>query len=91
VGHQSFVNLNRLASFPSQGGNPPPRREQGPAHAGRPAKGPGMRRSSDWLWRAHCKRGMAARGDCPVGLESGAPTPLRAGNPALDMAVILAG
>jgi hypothetical protein len=30
--------------------------------------------------------GTAARGDCPVGLGSGAPTPLRPGNPALDMA-----
>jgi hypothetical protein len=33
--------------------------------------------------------GTAARGDCPVGLGSGAPTPLRPGNPIRDMAGFL--
>jgi hypothetical protein len=39
VSHLAFVNLNPLASFACQGGNPPPRREQGPAHAGQSGEG----------------------------------------------------
>ena len=38
------------------------------------------------LWK-----GTPARGDCPVGLGSGALTPLRPGNPTLDMADSLLG
>jgi hypothetical protein len=43
--------------------------------------------ASAWAWLV----GTAARGDHPVGLGSGAPTPLRPGDPALDMAGFLPG
>jgi hypothetical protein len=65
VSPQAFVNLNPLASFACQGGNPPPRRKQGSAHAGQSGEGgpgtPGIGR---------CMRRTAA-GYATAGRQSG--------------------